>query len=322
MNNSSFPCLFFFLDFSLVHMLLIILILPGFLWPVVLSSPRTSPDGDPLPFLVPLVGKSMIESRISYVTDHAVLTQISLRNNLVLYLGNRRRNRSDQLVDLLLNRDQWDLCDTFFARYDRSIVLASNTVSADLGIGPKSPLVASAESVAITDTQLVLGESYEFFANTCVPESVAQISFMATNGTRSFIQGSIDDGRPVALEIGSYGSPMVLTVSEGTIADQMEDAFERSGAIPLGLNQFRMCDRTQLFDLLPTITLSLYADDGLTVSARIAIRPEDYVDFSPSNECSLKVLVAEPPWFDPLQLPNVNVRVNGTHLWLCDSLVD
>lgn len=184
-------------------------------------------------FAVPLTSLGFIESRIPRGSRNPIETRISLQNDLLLFKPSPRHPyRTGQIVDVFLTRNQWEVSDMVLVRYNTSTIISSETVSAILGVGPGSPLVAMAGgSVSIINTHLVLGPSFEFYASTCVPGSIARVPFLRGNDTMSSVVASIDGHQPSLLHIGSYGSPMLLSLNPGTTADQIEAALRASCAV-------------------------------------------------------------------------------------------
>ena len=198
-----------------------------------------------------------------------------------------------------------------------------HTFAAALGIGPRSELVTSFESVSIQRLSETTGimsvsepDTHDGFVDSCVPGSLLRIR-LGSNG---------DTFR------GHFGEEMVdfqLSTSGGILSvppsqfETISESIQSLGAMLLGENIFGNCSHARSASAeLPDVTIS-FSNGGTLV-----IPPQDYLYYNGEDDiCILKITRASPRdharalyYFDPLRIPHMNVRFSSRSMELCDSI--
>ena len=285
-----------------------------------LGTSRLSHDGDRLPFFVSIQPGRTLLTRISQLPNSlSVPTTLSLSNNLLVVSSASRIFDQPQYIDILFNAGEWEFENTFFVRFEYGEIIQGPFDLGIVGIGPLSPLVASAHSVSVFDDEIVFGESNEYFVNKCENNSVIQVPFV-NEATGTFIRGSWSDQEVVEVELGFSSS--ILTVPEPVLRN-ITDRIREVGAIHqpnITHMKFSSCLRDSMVESLPSISISLYNTAGPV--GVVSIHPEDYIDFDQeSSECRLKLARTSDGGFsiNPLELAGMNLRITSTDLIICDA---
>jgi len=202
----------------------------------------------------------------------------------------------------------------------RPFILDSSHV---LGIGPHGGLVRTFESVSIqkqslTSGVMVIGEPTmaDGFITSCLPESILRVGLGSLGNT---FRGRLNSDVTV-FEFILSNSPSILSVPN-SIFDTIVHAFEISGGARMINETFFENCTDHVIAQLPNISI-IFANGGSLVLAG-----QDYIYRDHDETCILKLSRVSPREylhrslrFNPLMIPQMNVRFTFRFMELCDSL--
>ena len=224
-------------------------------------------------------------------------------------------------------------------------ITGSSRDASDIGIGWGSNLLAANGAIAVTKNpngvnHMVLGSTLESFIGTCT-----EGSFSSFNLTRNLLGGGDVESAhiwfnrtedpmtvgPVGMRIGNEGFGTFVTLPRhmgNLITDELtrRGASRPSSGILDGFRTMRNCTEDMLSDL-PTLKMQLGTE---TDGTGIDLFPQDYVTVR-DNTCLLRFYVPSwdadrypgPYFFDPLMVPNMNVRISQEgEMHICDSALE
>ena len=200
-----------------------------------------------------------------------------------------------------------------------------SVASREIGIGPGSSLVEAFGSVNFlrNNQQLILNDTdASVFQANCAPDSVFRTSFVDF-GIRADWVMTVDMGdwnpRPFRATTWMTNDREILHVP----ADNLEMVFEIIG--PNWVDQ-RIMNCENVIRRLPRIVLSILESFGASeiVAGQLVLYPEDYTRMEPDGSCTLligtQVAMPNRARFNPLLVPNVNVRFTNSEIFVCDSI--
>lgn len=246
-------------------------------------------------------------------------------------------NQDDQLIDDTLritlsfpdSIPAISLRDTemFFSIPRRTFICQDvvSRASRALGIGRRSSFIEEFGAVNFLQNsqQLILNDTDgAVFGANCENNSVFRTSFMESGTDADWVM-TVDTGdrqsHPFRATTWISHSSEILHLPSDNVQSILE-ILAQDAADPMSRN----CENARR--RLPRIELSIWESPYAiaSVSGRLILYPDDYTRVEPDGSCTLLIGtgIAWPNYarFNPLLVPNLNVRFTNDEIFLCDAI--
>ena len=213
--------------------------------------------------------------------------------------------------------------DAMYSWEDDSMLISNEIGDSVLTIGPESELTRSVGSVAIVrrtnGTELVIRSTLDRFIETCTPGTLLRAQFAANNRVNGTFSTSAEPPRLLHRVEWHTVEDRHLVVPVNVI-EEISELMIRYGAIQMNDNfEFDNCS-AEMIAALPNINIFIQTINGGQMS-RLVLFPEDYLK-TRGISCQLRLMrqSGAASKFNPLQIPNINIRVSSDNVMeFCDS---
>lgn len=225
-----------------------------------------------------------------------------------------------------------------FPSFTRGLVLDDQVQK--MSLFHRGPLIRNYRSVALVRSSLDVNGGPAMFIHsvsssfdvTCIPGSLMRMNFFASNPRMvvktEHVETQVGEIKfeevfdvPKISSNGSISSAPAVAIIPAENIEHIQHSLLASGARQVGLHSYSHCPRT-VEESLPSIEIS-----G-PYRGRLVVTPEQYMQFSEGETCSLLVRKADRRFLydpaivavNPFRLKNVNVRISDNGIWeMCQS---